>query len=456
MERRRLFGTNGIRGVFNVELTPELALRIGMAAGTFFGGGEVFVGCDGRLSSPLLKSLVIGGLLATGCSIRDVGVAPTPVIQYAVRHHKPAGGVIVTASHNPPEFNGIKTLRSDGIETSRQDELVIEEIYLSQRFRRVNWTAIEEIQELGGIPEIYREAAKRHVDVDAIAHRRFKIVVDSGNGVGSLIYPQLFREVGCEVIEINSEVDGRFPARPPEPRPELLQDLSQAVLEQKADLGVAYDGDGDRAIFCDEKGIAYWGDKSAAILIEHAAREKGCKRVVTPVSSSQLIEEVARRCGAEVVWTRVGSIDVTYKMVEVGAVYGCEENGGCFYGPHQPVRDGGMTTLLVLEMMAFTGKSFSELIEGLPRYQVSKARIPCPNELKRAALDRLLKETEGYERITIDGVKVILPEGRVLMRPSGTEPIFRVYADAATQEEADRLCTWGRALVERCIEEARR
>jgi phosphomannomutase/phosphoglucomutase len=305
-----------------------------------------------------------------------------------------------------------------------------------------------------GIIDLYKEAVKSHVDINVIRKEGFRVVADPGNGAGALAYPNLLSEVGCDVTTINSEVDGAFPGRPPEPRPEELTELSERVLDLGADLGIAYDGDGDRALFCDEKGVIHWGDKSAAILLEQVLKGKENRRVVTPISSSKLIEDVAKRCKAELIYTKVGSIDVSYKMKETGSLYGCEENGGCFYAPHQPVRDGGMTSLLMLEALATTGKTLSQLVAELPTYYLVKKRVECRNRLKSKVLDRLIKLTEGYERILIDGVKVILPKGRVLMRPSGTEPIFRVYAEAASEEGAEEVAQWGMERVKQAIKES--
>jgi len=438
----KLFGTNGIRGLVNKEITPEFVTKFNLAIGTFFKGGEIFIGCDGRTSSPMLMQAAISGLLAAGCDVHDVGMAPTPTIQYAVRCYKPGGGVIITASHNPPEFNGIKVLGKDGVEISRDDELKIESIYFNEKFKQAPWDALGRISAKPEILEIYKEAVKAHVDVETIKKKHFRVVMDLGNGVGALILPQILRELNCKPVTINSNIDGHFPGRPPEPRPEYLTELSKTVVAVKADFGVAYDGDADRSLFCDEKGEIIWGDKSSAIIMKYILRKKRGAKVVTPISSSKLIEDIAERYGAKVYLTKVGSVDVSHKMKEVKSIFGCEENGGCFYGPHQPVRDGAMTTLLMLQVLAETDKTLSQLVAQLPQYFIAKAKIYCPNELKEPTLRKLIETTKKYKRITIDGVKLILPEGRVLIRPSGTEPLFRVYAEAKTEKKAKEIADW--------------
>jgi phosphomannomutase/phosphoglucomutase len=187
----------------------------------------------------------------------------------------------------------------------------------------------------------------------------------------------------------------------------------------------------------------------------HVLKGRRGEKVVTPISSSKLIEDIAKVCNAEVVWTRVGSVDVTYKMKELKATFGCEENGGCFYAPHQPVRDGGMTTLLMLEAMLEMGKSLSEIVEELPKYYIEKTKVECPNQLKEAVMEKVKEYTESYERITVDGVKLFLPNGTTLIRPSGTEPIFRTYSEAKSAEEARKISNWATSLVKRALREAK-
>ena len=438
--RRRLFGTNGIRGVVNRDLTPEFVTKVGMAVGTFFKGGRILVGFDGRTSGPMFTRAVVAGLTSTGCAVYDVGLAPTPAIQYAVKHHQADGAVIITASHNPPEYNGIKVVGDDGIELPREREIEIETLFYDEQFRRVEWNEIGEINRLPGILDIYIEAVKRHVDVDAIQSKRFCVVVDPGNGVGGLAAPYLLREMGCRVTTMNANIDGTFPGRPPEPRPENLHELASTVRAVNADVGVAYDGDGDRAIFVDEKGEIHWGDRTFALIEKFFLQNNLGENIITPVSSSHLIKEIADEYGGRVVWTKVGSIIVAHLMKKLNAKLGGEENGGVLYAPHLPVRDGAMTAALILEIMAKTDKKLSELLAELPLYQVSKNKLECPNELKERVLEDFIQQIKDVTIDTIDGVKIRFPDkSSILIRPSGTEPIYRFYAEGKTKERAVQL-----------------
>jgi len=440
VQARRLFGTNGIRGVVNLELTPEIVTKIGGAIGTFFKRKRIVVGHDGRTSSPMFVRAIIGGLTSTGCDVYEAGMAPTPTIQYAVKHYKMDGGVIITASHNPPEYNGVKVVAEDGIELPREQEIEIEKIFFNEKIRRVQWNEIGGIFQLPEVINLYNKAIEKHVDVAAIQKRHFHVVVDPGNGVGALTAPYMLRDLNCKVTTINANVDGAFPSRLSEPRPENLGELALTVKAVGADVGVAYDGDADRAIFVDEKGEIHWGDRVFALIEKHFLEKNRGETIVTPVSSSQLTKDIADKYEGKVVWTKVGSVIVSHTMKKINAKLGGEENGGVFYAPHQSVRDGTMATALILDIMAKSGKKISELLAELPSYYIEKDKIECPNELKEQVLQRLLKQVKGAAVDTIDGAKIRFPDkSSILIRPSGTEPLYRFYAEAKTRTKAVEL-----------------
>lgn len=440
LSSRRLFGTNGIRGVVNKELTPEFAAKIGSAIGTFFKNGKLIVGHDARTSSPMLTKAVIAGLNAAGCNVLFAGMAPTPALQYAVKNHKVDGAVIVTASHNPPEYNGVKVVWNDGIEISREQEIEIENIFFEEKLRYAEWNKIGETEALIGVIDEYVEAIKKHVDADKIAKKRYHVVVDAANSVAALAVPKLLRELGCKVTTVNANIDGTFPTRPPEPRPENLKELALTVKAVNADVGVAFDGDADRSIFVDDAGEIHWGDKTFALIEKYFLIENPGEKIVSPISSSTLVKDIADAYNGEVVWTKVGSVIVSHTMKEVNAKLGGEENGGIFYGPHQAVRDGGMATALILDIMADTDKSLSKLLDELPKYFIAKGKVECPDEFKERVLEKLIEQTRGFNTCTIDGVKIWFGDkSSILMRPSGTEPLYRLYAEAKTKEKAEEL-----------------
>jgi phosphomannomutase/phosphoglucomutase len=440
MSANKLFGTNGIRGTANKELTPEMVIKVGSAIGTFFGRKNLLVGYDARTSGPMFAKAVTAGLTATGCNVFQAGMAPTPALQYAVKNHGMDGGVIITASHNPPEYNGIKVIWNDGIETSHEQETEIEKIYFENTAVFAEWDKLGATRELVGVNDEYVEAIKKHVDIAKIAAKRYHVVVDAANSVGGLTAPRLLRELGCKVTSINANIDGTFPGRLPEPRPENLREIALTVKAVGADLGVAFDGDADRSIFIGENGQIYWGDKTFALIEKHFLEKNPNAKIVTPVSSSTLVQDVADAYKGEIVWTKVGSVTVSQKMKQLKAKLGGEENGGVFYGPHQAVRDGAMTTALVLEIMAETGEKLSRLIAEQPQYFIEKGKVECPEDKKEKVLKKLVEQVTGAKVSTIDGVKIWFEDkSAILVRPSGTEPVYRLYAEAKNQEKALKL-----------------
>ncbi len=441
MSARKLFGTNGVRGLVNVELTPEMAIKIGASIGTFFGKGKKLVlGHDARTSGQMFSKAVISGLMSTGVNVYFAGLASTPALQFSVKNHNMDGGVIISASHNPPEYNGIKVIWSDGIETSHEQEAEIENIYFDNKIVYAQWDKLGEKHELPSINDEYKDAIKKHVDIEKIAAKHFHVLVDAANSVGGIALPPLLREIGCKVTTINANIDGTFPGRLPEPRPESLGDMAATVKAVGADLGVAFDGDADRSIFCDGNGTIYWGDKTFAVVIKQYLLKNPGAKIVTPVSSSTLIKETVEAYKGELIWTKVGSVTVSQTMKAEGANLGGEENGGIFYRPHQAVRDGAMTTALLLDIMAKTGKSLGELVAEEPQYFIEKGKIECSDEKKEPLLKVITEQVKGENISTIDGVKIWFKDNSaILIRPSGTEPVFRLYAEAKDQDKALKL-----------------
>jgi phosphomannomutase/phosphoglucomutase len=403
------------------------------------------------MGGEMFSRAIVSGLLSTGCSVVEIGLAPTPTLQFMVPRLGCIGGIMVTASHNPGEFNGIKVVGPDGIEVSRDIESRIEDVYFERKLRVASWDGIGTVESYGSALRQFMDGVEKHVDIQGTQKRKLTVVVDCANSVGSLVTPQLMREMGCKVFSINGQLDGTFPGRNPEPLPENLTELSRAVVSIGADLGIAHDGDADRATFVDEKGQILWGDQSFALIASRVLARKPGSTLVTPVSSGRLIEDVVKQAGAKIVWTEVGSVVVSHKVKDIGAELGGEENGGVFYPPHQPVRDGPMTAALIVEIMAAEGKSLSGLVGELPKYASAKVKVPVPAEKKDRILDVLLRMTKGQNRVTLDGIKLIYDEGWILIRPSGTEPLWRCFAEGKSQKAADKLSQQGVDLIQKAI-----
>jgi phosphomannomutase/phosphoglucomutase len=444
----RLFGTNGIRGVVGKEMTPALAHDVGLAAGTLWKGERVALGNDTRTSGPMLRAAMLAGLTAAGCPVSDLGLAPSPAVQLYVKEHDVVGGVIVTASHNPPEYNGIKVLDATGMEMPRTQEEEIERLYFQKLMAPASWDTVGEVLLVAGANRRYREAILGQVDRDAIRGRGFRVVVDCANGASSVTSPYVLEALGCHVLTLNAQPDGTFPGHPPEPRPEHLQELTALVKETGADLGAAHDGDADRVVFVDEEGTYVYGDRSLALIAGHVVAQAGGGTVVTPVSSSSCVEEVVRSAGGEVAYTRVGAPLVARRMYEMQATFGGEENGGLIFPAHQYTRDGALGLAVMLEILAAGRESLSERLGQIPTYHLVKTSLPCPPDARKRLMDALAERVAEHRVDTTDGLKIFFDVGWVLVRPSGTEAIIRVFSEGKEREDAQRLSDEVMAMLE--------
>ncbi|MGD2106786.1 MAG: phosphoglucosamine mutase [Nitrosopumilaceae archaeon] len=433
----KFFGTNGIRGVFKEDFTLEFIHDMTLAIGTYFKKGPILVGYDGRESSPVIAKTVCTALNYCGLDCNDAGLVPTPCLEYAVKKLEYTGGIMITASHNPPQYNGIKPAAKDGVEISREDELIIEDIYLKK-----NW--IKNPSKFGATGtddraiEVYLQGIISQVDSEKITSKKFKVALDLGNGAQAVSAPIFCDKLGCDVFLVNQKIDGSFPGRGSEPTPQNLQELSKIVKENHADLGIAFDGDGDRSIFCDNNGDILTGDKSALVLTQHILKKKPDSLVVTCLNSGSNIESIANQFNSKVIRTKVGSVEVSRKMVPTNALIGFEENGGFMYGPHNQVRDGCMTLALMLDLLAISEKPLSQKINELPSSYTTKDKLSCSSEDAKKLIQALKDEFPNSD--TTDGIKIsINSKNWVMIRPSGTEPIIRIYGEADSQQKLDSL-----------------
>jgi phosphomannomutase/phosphoglucomutase len=457
----RLFGTNGIRGVVNQDMNSTLALEIGQAWGTYLKTTlpqpRVALGTDARISNHMLKSAIIAGFLSTGCDMVDVGLVPTPTLQYTVKEKHYDAGVIITASHNPPQFNGIKGTASDGTELTKDVEEAIEQIYFSKQFSLSDWNTVGNCSTWDGAIELYIKGILSHVNEAAIKKQQYHVVLDCGNGVGSLVAPLLLEKLGCIVTELNCQPDGMFPGRPSEPIPEHLTMLMKKVVETHASFGVGLDGDADRAIFVDENGSYLWGDKSLSLVGKYITQKTKGGITVTPVTTSTCFEDVIRQNHGTVIYTKVGSPIVADVMKKNHAVFGGEENGGLIFPKLQFCRDSAMSLATLLEILTVEQRPLSALIAEIPSYEMYKTKIPCPNEKKENVMNQLADQMKNNREITsidrTDGLKLYRKDGWILMRPSGTEPVFRVYAQSKEKHQAEQFAIFYKNIVETLLQQ---
>ncbi len=454
-----MISVSGVRGLVGTDLTPEVVARWAAAFGTWArdGKGEgrrgkgktarIVLGRDARTSGSMFADAATAGLMSVGCDIIDVGLVPTPTVQLAVEHHRAAGGIILTASHNPIEWNALKFVGSDGIFLDGVAGTRVRELAAGDSLPRANYNAI------GGV-EADSDAISRHlaavlalrgVDVRAIRKRRFRVALDTVRGAGGAIMPELLERLGCRVTAINLETDGLFP-RPPEPVPENLKALSALVRRTKADVGIAVDPDVDRLAIVDERGQAIGEDYTLAFAVR-AVRPSSRQTVVCNLSTSIVVEDAARDCGARVVRAPVGEAYVARKIIELKAVIGGEGNGGVIYPALHVGRDAPVAGALLLGLLARERATVSELVGRAPRYTIVKVKVERGTRVKErmdgvyAALRARFPDANAD---TQDGLRLAWPDRWLHVRPSGTEPIIRLIAEAPTSADAHRLIEEGR------------
>ncbi len=431
---------SGVRGVIGDSLTPEMVVRFAQAFGTYVGGGRVVIGRDPRTSGEMVRQSVLAGLVSSGCRVTDIGVCPTPTVQLLVRQLEAAGGIAITASHNPPEWNALKFVGGNGLFLSAARGRELLDIYHQGNYTKVPGSAQR-------APERILDAVERHVQavVDGIgvlpaAGRRLKVVVDPGGGAAAVAAPRLVEAIGAEVVAIHTTADGRFP-RPAEPVAENLGDLAEAVRAHGADVGFAQDMDGDRLAIVDATGRAI-GEELTLVLAAEQVLAHTPGPVATNVATTDAVEAMAARYGMEVTRTRVGEANVAEGMRHCGAVIGGEGNGGVLYPKVNFGRDSLVAMALVLHRVSESGRTVADLAAEYDDFRVVKIQRHCPIERARTLVKKAREVWADLDPDLLDGIKVRNAEGWFIVRPSNTEPLVRVIAEASSEDAA-------RALAER-------
>ncbi len=444
-----MISVSGMRGIVGKDLTPELVARHAAALGAWArqnGKPLVVLGRDARTSGPMFARAATAGLMSVGVEVVDVGIAPTPTVQLAVEFHHAGAGLILTASHNPIEWNALKLVGPDGIFLDGAAGTAVRALAEAGP-PRTGWEGIGTVRE-------DRDAIARHLDLvlalphinaDAIRARKFVVALDCVRGAGGTTIPALLERLGCRVHAINIEVDGRFP-RPPEPLPENLGDLGRLVRESGAALGLAVDPDVDRLALVDETGAPIGEDYTLALavraILQHSAAPRGslptAPAVVANLSTSLVVEDAARMGGGRFVRAPVGEANVARVIQEEAALIGGEGNGGVILPSLHVGRDAPVGVALILHLLAATGQSVTSLVGGQPRYRIVKAKAPRGNELA-PVYARLKARFPEAVPDTRDGLRLAWSDRWVHVRPSGTEPIVRFIAEAPTEAEAEGL-----------------
>ncbi len=433
-----IFRAYDIRAVFNKEIDVESVVRIGLAFGTYLEGqGLVYSGRDIRTSSKIVESAVASGICSTGCNVASLGLLPIPLLNFYCWKHEPKAGLMVTASHNPPEFTGLRFRHNDGTGFSKENERV-KNIYFEGDFLKNPWNKLGEFTSIN-TEVVISDYTKYLLDKISL-DRELSVVLDPGNGTASIVAPQLFRKVGCKIFTINSQIDGTFPGRDPYPREGNIDDLQKITEDSGADLGVAYDGDADRAVFVDNKGRIIRPEVAGVLFVKDALSKKMGK-VVANVSSSLIVQEQVETLGGEVVYEKVGDVFMAEAIKEHNAVFGIEPSGHFYSNLFYPFDDGIQSSLLLAEIISKQNKTLSELVDQIPQYPMIEETTKCSDEKKFQVIERIKEKLEnrGYKLNLMDGVRVDQQEGWALVRPSNTQPLIRVTVEAKTEAKLKEL-----------------
>ncbi|MCC7554404.1 MAG: phosphoglucosamine mutase [Methanobacteriaceae archaeon] len=444
MDNEKLFGTSGIRGEINTEITTELALKIGKALGTYLKNkGKVVVGYDTRTTNQMLDQAISAGLMESGIDVLKIGMVPTPLVGYATEKLNVNAGIMITASHNPSKDNGIKLWNSNGMAYTSSQEEEIEEIYNKSSFKIVPW---DNVGSLKKINEIKKDYIQELVDLVNI-NPGLKVVIDTASGAGSELSPIIFRKAGCKVITLNSQPDGFFPGRDPEPNKANLDSLMKTVKSTGADLGIAHDGDADRMITVDENGVVSPFDSLLVLIAESFGGT-----VVTTVDAGMTLDEALEKVGGTVLRTKVGDVNVAELILKENASFGGEPSGTWLHPDFSMCPDGILSGLRIAEIVSNKGK-LSKLLENIPRYPNIREKIPCSKEDKikiMKNIEPLLKNkfNDIKDVNNTDGIRLTFNDNSwVLIRPSGTENYIRITLESKEKIKANKICATCKDII---------
>lgn len=447
----RLFGTSGIRGVVGQGLSVGLCLEAAQAIGsTLAQHSKVCIATDTRVSREIIKKAAISGLRFSGVDVTDLGVLPTPALAFLTRDMGFDTGVMVTASHNPPQFNGIKLFNGNCVGYSQEQEAEIEKVYGEKEFRIGNLGSFDQSQEG---KERYFKFMEQRFSPKSLSHS-IRIVVDPGNGAASGFASELFSRLGLHVISLNDEPDGCFPGRNPEPREDTLEGTIKFTMEQNADIAICFDGDADRVVFCDKEG--FLGFNEAITFIARLAIEESKKRkIITTVETGRLLDLALEDLGVKVIRGRVGDVNVAHLAQELDAAIGVEPVGVYIMPQAGYYPDSIFATLTLLSRIRQAGE-IREFFKSMPQLFFGQRKLPCPNSLKTAVMKKI-EENANFSDIgrlnTLDGLRFEFNDSWILIRASGTEPVIRLIAESTSRAETETLLDIGAQTVERVWED---
>ena len=429
---------SGIRGIVGDGLDPNTIIKYTSAYADFIGKGKIVIGRDARITGEMLDQLVTGTLLAKGLDVVNIGICPTPTVQYTVTQLNAEGGIAISASHNPNEWNALKLLNSTGqFMTPDENKIMLGNIDESEN-NYSHWKNV-------GTTSLYTEGIQNHmnavlrmkyIDLQAIRNRKFKVLADCVNGAGAYVIPQLLKEFGCEVIELDCEKTGIFP-RLPEPIPENLINTMKAVKESQVDLGIVVDPDVDRLVLITDKGEAFGEENTITQVVKFIlSKKKG--NVVVNLSTTRAVDDVAKEYGCKIFRSSVGEANVVKKMKEVEAIIGGEGSGGVIYPALHYGRDALAGIGITLQHLVEFGRPMTQLKDNLPQYSICKKKVNIGNLDPDTIINKMISKYSSEKINTDDGLRIDFNDNWVHLRKSNTEPIIRIITEAKSAEEAEK------------------
>ncbi|MEI7904172.1 MAG: phosphoglucosamine mutase [Candidatus Firestonebacteria bacterium] len=435
-----MIGVSGVRGIVGETLTPELITRLGVAFGTYMSSGKIVVGRDTRVSGAMIKHSVLAGLISTGCEVIDLDIVTTPTCALMIEELKADGGIIITGSHNPIEWNALKFQKSSGIFLNDEEGKQLLNIYYQGVFKKAKWDGLQQVTENHTGVETHIKKILKNIDVKLIQSKKFKVVVDSCNGAGAIITPLLLEELGCDFICIHCEPNGLFPHNP-EPTFINLQELCKKVKTTKSDVGFAQDADADRVAIIDNKGHYIGEEYSVCLAADFILGKYPGKTVVANLSTTLAMDDIAKKHHSKLIRTKVGEVHVAETMLREKAIIGGEGNGGIMYPKVHCVRDSLTGIALMLQYMAETGKTMEELAAEIPRYSIVKEKVDLTANNAFKIIEMMRKQCGKFKVDTTDGLTLTSPGVRINIRPSNTEPIIRIFAETVSAVKAKALAS---------------
>jgi len=435
-----LFGSHGITGLANIEITPEFATKLGVAFGSFLGrGASDVVGRDTHRVSSMVKRALMAGLTAAGVDVNNLRICPAPVTRYMIRSLGATAGIMVSMLEIDPRTVSIRFFDSNGMELDRSSEKKVESIFFREAFHRVLPDEVGDLVYPARTVDFYRKDLSKLLDFGTIRKAGLRVVIDCANGAGSIVAPAILGEIGCDVTTLNSRFDEIAGPRTFEQVPSSILNLARVVKAIGADVGMALDSDADRVLFVDEDGNALSGDVSLALLCRERVKERKGGKVVVPVSSSRIINRIVEPEGGEVIRCRIGARSLLDSMVKHEAIFGGEESGGFVFPEFQRGFDGMFSSAKITEILAQEELTLSRLCSDMPSLFMARDSVPSPMELRGRIMRSLIEEFRDRQIDTIDGIKVFYDDTWILMHPSSEDPVINLYAEAPSKEAANRV-----------------